>query len=143
MNQTELNIYWVQTILYYCFEVNNGSEYFDTWATSCGAWGYDGDNNLYIVNWYLDDNVHMIPQPNYNILMSYDVETVVNFHNQNYIYVNDIINYNQSAYYFASSSQLNSIPPQRLALCDGFRAFNTTINRLVFWNNSTQQWQES
>lgn len=143
MNQAELNLYWVQTILYYCFQINNGSTYFDTWASSCGSWGYDENDNLYITGWNLDNEQYNITQPTINTLLSYDVQNVIDFHNQYYLYVNDIYNANQNMYYFAPSTQLNSIPPTRLSALDGFRVFDTTLKRVVFWNNSLQQWQES
>ena len=143
MNQTELNLYWIQTILYHCFQINSGSSYFDTWASDVGTWTYDENNNLIIDTWLLDNITYNISQPTNETLMTYDTQNVIDFHDQYYLYVNDIVHFNQGAYYFATTAQLNSIPTSRLAICDGFRAYDTTLKRVVYWNNAAQEWQMS
>lgn len=142
MNQTELNANWVQTILYYCYQTNNNA-FFDTWATLCGSWSYDNEQNLFIDQWYLNNEIYNITQPTINNLLSYTVEDVSNFHNNYYVYPDSINNHNIGAYFFANSAELNAIPYTRLTNYDGFRAFDTTLRRVVFWNASANEWQLS
>jgi hypothetical protein len=132
MNQTELNLYWVQAILYYCFQIN--PVFFDTWGTQCGNWGYDENDNLYIVNWLLNNQTYDISEPSVNTLLTYDSQVVINFHNSYYLWVNDI---NQSQPYLKfSSSQIASIP---VALCTkGYKIYDTTKLWLVVFDGT--QW---
>ena len=135
MNQTELNLYWVQAILYYCFQIN--SVYiFDVWATQCGNWGYDENDNLYIVDWLLDQTYN-ISQPSINTLLSYDSQIVIDFHNSYYLWVNDI---NQSQPYAKFSSiQIASIP---VVLCTkGFKIYDKTKQWIVVFDGT--QWIDS
>lgn len=135
MNQTELNLYFVQSILYYCWQVN--PVYFDTWASEVGAWGYDENNNLYIVSWYVDNETYNISQPDQSTLLSYDAQTVIDFHNSHYLWINDINN--SQPYIKMTSAQIASIPSSRIT--KGYRVYDTTLQWVVQWDGSA--WVDS
>ena len=142
MNRTELNTNWVEAILFYCYQTNN-TVFFDEWATQCGQWAFDLDNNLYIETWFLDTIEYNIPQPLIATLLEYTVQDVTSFHDAYYTYVSNIISSNQSSYYFLSTSQIASIPVSRLnnTGCEGFRVFDTTVKRVKYFNGT--EWIES
>lgn len=142
MNQAELNQNYIQAILFYCYQINN-THFFNTWASDVCTLTYNTENNLIIFEWFLDNVTYNIPQPTNETLMTYNVSDVLNFHDECYLFPENIFNANQNAYFFATTSELNAIPTTRLVICDGYRAFDTTIKRVVFWNNTAQAWQES
>lgn len=135
MLQTELNLYWVQTILYYCWQINQ--VYFDTWGVEVGSWGYDESSNLYIVSWNVDNETYNIPQPDINTLLSYDSQNVIDFHNSHYLWINDINN--SQPYIKMTSTQIDSIPADRIT--KGYRVYDTTLQWVVQWDGS--QWIDS
>jgi len=136
MNQTELNLYWVQAVLYYCFQINP-AYIFDVWATQCGFWSYDENDNLYIVNWLLNNQTYNIPQPSINTLLSYDSQIVLDFHNSYYLWINDI---NQSQPYAKfSTTEIACIP---VVLCTkGFKIYDKTKQWIVVFDGT--QWIDS
>jgi len=140
MNRNELNTNWIQAILYYCHQINS-SQYFDTWGSECGTWSTDGNGDTIIDVWLLGDAPYNIEEPTITTLLTYTVNDVNDFHTNYYINVTNVFDANFGAYFFASSSSLNSMPPARLAIMDGYRAFDTTLKRVVFWNNTASEWQ--
>jgi hypothetical protein len=85
MDRSDLNKYWAETLLYYCFIVDS-SQRFDMYANNLGTWGYDENGNL-IINFWMSQT---IPQPSIQELLSYNTESVITFYKYYYVIPSDI-----------------------------------------------------
>lgn len=139
MIRSELNFNLIQAILYYCYNQNAGAYFFNTWGADVCSLYYDNNGDLDISDWFINVAPYNIAQPSINTLLTYTVNDVQTFHNNYYVNVDSLNQKNMDAYYLATTSELNALPPARIH--SGYRAFDTTLNRVVFWNGSI--WQES
>ena len=128
MLQSELNSYWSQTILYYCYQINN-AVFFDKYASTCGTYGYDGSGNLIITSWAISGSPNTIAQPSNSTLLGYTLSTVLTFYNEKYLWPQSIIDH-QPLYQIATADLAN-IPSARLIY--GNLVYDTTSQSVKQW----------
>lgn len=126
MIRSELNINFVQAVLYYIYQ--QVSRLYDPYGTSVGTWGYDENYDLIIIAWYIGD----VAQPSIETLLSFDLETVLVFYHIEYQLVIDI---NESQGFIKlSSSDLTQVPTNSFAI--GTIVQDSVSGAIKIWNGS-------
>lgn len=126
MIRSELNNNWIQTILYYCYQINSSLHNIN--GLDVGSWGYDENNDLIIVSWFLS-----FQEPSINDLLSFDLVNVSNFYSLYYFYPNSINS--QQPFFNISTSLLESIPT---SLCTkGFCIYDTTTQSVKSFDGTS------
>ena len=124
----QLNSLWSQTILFYCYQQNN--KYYDIYANICGLYNYDEIGNLYIVEWYINNEV---PQPSLEALVtlcannSSDIQQFYHFHYLLPSSIKNNFNFPQ-----ISTNDLNLIPTSQLI--KGYYIYNSTVQEIQKFN---------
>jgi hypothetical protein len=130
MQQEDLNSNWISTILYYCYQVIPGRCY-DINGTDVGTWSYDIDSNLIISTWLPND----ISQPSNATLLTYDLNNVLSFYLSHYLFPYNISE-SQSRQRL-TSSEISTINNDCGLLQNEYTIYNTTTNKIMYWNSGT------
>lgn len=130
MLRSELNDYWIQIILYYCY-MQDSNQLFDANGSDVGSWGYD-NGDLYIIAWYPGT----ITEPTIQNLLDMNKNDAISFYANFYTIPSDIAN--MQPFYNISSTTLAEI--HVTSAFTGYIIFNTTTQKLQYydgtsWNN--------
>jgi hypothetical protein len=127
MLRSELNQSWVQVILYYLYIMDPVPRY-NINGSDIGQWGYDENDNLIIVVWFLTS----ITQPEISTLLSYNINDVDSWYSYTYYLPNEILTHQPFLYVNGATIQYLNLN----ASYEGCIIFNTTLKRIQYYNGT-------
>lgn len=128
MLRSELNQSWVEVILYYLY-IQNPVPRYNINGSDVGQWGYDENDNLIIVVWFLTSYV----QPEISTLLSYNISDVNAWFSYTYYLPNEILTHQPFLYLNGET-----IPYLNLnSSYEGCIIFNSTLKRIQYFNGTT------